>query len=569
MYVRVRPRLPDGGGLRLTRRHRHQTLFLGQSKRSVCVPNEMTRLAIASSSQIAADAGAAMAEAGGNAVDAGIAASLVQLVTEPGVVSLGAGAIVVIWPPGEHPVMIDGTSEMPGRNVPAERLGRGGLDVMLAYGGGTPTTVGYPSVATPGALAGYAFAARQYGSITWKDLVEPAYLHARDGFPLPPASQRYIDHTHPGIFGWNPTALRPLQDKHGVMKRAGEMIYIEGLSDSLATIAEQGVEAFYRGDIARLIARDMEANDGLLGQADLEAYRPRILPALEVTLDEWHLATASVPSVGGAVLAAMLLLVRGLEHSAWTAQMVAHLIDVQTHVMRFRRRCLDTSDELGRDVEELLDLANRRPSALTSPSTVHTSVVDADGLACAITASAGYGSGVMPPGTGIWMNNTLGEVELNKRGFHALRPGTRIPSNMAPTTGRSPDGSVLSIGSPGADRITTAILQTVTNFVHLDMPLQDAVNHPRLHVEWPRDGECCVAYEPGMPVDQLDVPQRRFDGLDMFFGGVSAVRFAPPDRFEMAADIRRTGGTALSPHRRNRGLVGPRQDSRRTSPSVR
>ena len=425
----------------------------------------MTRLAIASSSQIAADAGADIAKGGGNAVDAAIAASLVQLVTEPGVVSLGGGAIVVIWPPGER----------------------------------------------------------------------PAYAHARDGFPLSAASQRYIEHTHAGIFGWNPAALRPLQDEQGATKRAGDTITIEGLSDSLAAIAEQGVEAFYRGDIARLIARDMEANDGLLGLADLEAYRPRVVPALEVTMDDWHLATAAAPSVGGAVLAAMLLLVRGLEHSAWTAQMAAHLIDVQTRVMQFRRRCLDRSDALGRDVEALLNLANRNPSALASPSTVHTSAVDGDGLACAVTASAGYGSGVMPPGTGIWMNNTLGEVELNKRGFHALSPGTRIPSNMAPTTGRSPDGSVLSIGSPGADRITTALLQTVTNF-----------NHPRLHVEWPLGGERCVAYEPGMPVDGLDVPRRRFDALDMYFGGVSAVCFAPPDRFEMAADIRRTGGTALS-----------------------
>ena len=149
------------------------------------------------------------------------------------------------------------------------------------------------------------------------------------------------------------------------------------------------------------------------------------------------------------------------------------------------------------------------------------------------------------------MNNTLGEVELNQRGFHALNPGSRIPSNMAPTTGRGPDGSVLSIGSPGADRITTAILQTLTNFVHLGMPLQEAVNHPRLHVEWSRAGEHCVAFEPGMPVDELDRTQRRFEALDMFFGGVSAVRFAPPDCFDMAADIRRTGGTACCPRRRN------------------
>jgi len=152
----------------------------------------------------------------------------------------------------------------------------------------------------------------------------------------------------------------------------------------------------------------------------------------------------------------------------------------------------------------------------------------------------------MPPGTGIWMNNTLGEAELNKRGFHTLAPGTRIPSNMTPTVGHGEDGSVIAIGSPGADRITTALLQTITNFVHLGMPLHEAVNHPRLHVEWSTADAPCVAYEPGMPVSELDVASRAFDGLDMFFGGVGAVRFSPPGTFEMAADVRRTGGMAVS-----------------------
>lgn len=230
----------------------------------------MTRVAIAASSQIAADAGADVAAAGGNAVDAAIAANLVQLVTEPGVVSLAAGALIVVWPAGQQAVMVDGASEMPGRKAPAERLGRGRLDVMLPYGGGTPTTVGYASVATPGALAGYALATRRYGGIPWKTLVEPAYCYARDGFPLPVASQRYIDLTHAGIFGWNPVALRPLLNAHGALKCAGETIRIDGLGDSLAAIAEQGVDAFYRGDIAGLIARDMDANDGLLCLADLE-----------------------------------------------------------------------------------------------------------------------------------------------------------------------------------------------------------------------------------------------------------------------------------------------------------
>ena len=506
----------------------------------------MTNVAVASSSQMAADAGAEVAKAGGNAVDASIAASLVQLVTEPGVVSLAAGAFIVLWPPGERPIMVDGASEMPGRDASSELLGQGALDVMLSYGGGTPTTVGYASVATPGALAGFALAAEKYGRIPWKSLVDPAYRLVRDGFPLSLASQRYIDESHSKIFGWNPAALRPLQNDTGALKRVGETILIDDLDDSLAAIAELGPEAFYRGDIAQLIAKDMKANDALLSRVDLEAYRPQILPALEVGLDDWFLATTSSPSVGGAALAAMLSQMRGMGHHSWTPQMVSHLIKTQIEVMRLRKAYLDTSGDLEREIDKFLKLANSAPSALASPSTVHSSAVDSDGLACAITASAGYGSGVMPTGTGIWMNNSLGEVELNKRGFHALPPGTRIPSNMAPTTGRSRDGSVLSIGSPGADRITTAILQTIVNLVHLHMPLQDAVNHPRLHVEWSREDTNQVAYEPGMPVDKLDVPQRRFDGLDMFFGGVSAVRFSPPDVYEMAADVRRTGGTMLS-----------------------
>ncbi len=496
---------------------------------------------------MAADAGAEIAADGGNAVDAAIAASLVQLVTEPGVVSLGAGAIIVIWPPGAQPVMIDCTSEMPGRTASAERLARAGLDVMLPYGGGTPTTVGYASVATPGALAGYDLAARRYARMPWKALVAPAGLIARSGFPLSSASERYIKQTHSGIFGWNPKALRPLQLDDGRIKRAGDRIIIDGLADSLSAIAEQGVDTFYRGDIAHLIASDMEVNGGLLGLPDLEAYRPTVAPALEVVLDDWHLATAAAPSVGGAALAAMLLMVRDIAHGSWTPAMAARLIEAQTQVLGIRRRKLDQSADLTRDIEALLEVAGRRASSLTSPSTVHTSAVDANGLACAVTASAGYGSGVMPPGTGIWMNNTLGEVELNRRGFHALSPGARIPTNMAPTTGRDPEGSVLAIGSPGADRITTAILQTLTNFIHLDMPLKEAVNHARLHVDWAVDGAPCVAFEPGMPVDQLDVPQRGFDALDMYFGGVCVVRHTPPDRFDMAADIRRTGGMALSP----------------------
>lgn len=503
------------------------------------------RVAVAASSQLAADAGTEMAARGGNAVDAAVASSLVQLVTEPGVVSLAAGAFIVLWPPGEKPVMVDGSAEMPGRSAAPEQFRQGGIDTILPYGGGTPTTVGYGSVATPGALAGYELAAARFGRLPWRDLLAPAIRYARQGFPMPRASAQYLATTHEGIFGWNPGALAPLCDETGQLKQAGETIKLTDLADSLQLIAEDGARAFYEGDIAHLIVAAMQANGGLLGAADLAAYQAQIVDALEVTLDDWHLATASAPSLGGAALAAMLLLMQGSPHRGWSAAMTQEVVNVQRAVMDYRQQRLDTSMHLHADIERLLNMAKRHPAGLRSPSTVHTSTVDDEGLTCAITASAGYGSGVMPPGTGIWMNNSLGESELTKHGFHALPPGARLPSNMAPTVGYGSD-EVLAIGSPGADRITTAIFQTLVNYAHLDMPIQDAVNHPRLHIEWPAEKQMRVAYEPGLPVDELNVPQRRFDALDMFFGGVGAVTFAAPNRFELAADVRRTGGTAVS-----------------------
>lgn len=514
----------------------------------------MRRVAVASSSRLAADAGAEIAELGGNAVDAAIAASLVQLVTEPGVVSLGAGAFVVVWAPGGAPVMVDGASEMPGRSAAPERFGAGAVEVELPYGGGTPTRVGPGTVATPGALAAYALAAERFGRLPWGTLLAPAERIARNGFPLPPASRHYLEQTQDQLFGWNRAALRPLLGPDGTLKAVGARVVLGDLADTLGRLARDGVDGFYRGELARRMAEEVQERGGLLGLDDLAAYRARVVPALEVTLDAWRLATAPAPSVGGAVLAAMLLRLGPLDGGAWTGPMRRRLYEAQAAVLRDRAERLDLAEDLPAAVRALLRGAGAGPGRLAglgSPSTVHSSTVDDAGLACAVTASAGYGSGVLPPGTGVWLNNTLGEVELNRRGYHALPPGTRVPSNMAPTVGRvrsrgdDADAEVLAIGSPGADRITTAILQTLVNFVHLGMPLEQAVDHPRLHVEWPWPGSPRVAHEPGMGLDGEDPPQRAFEDLHMFFGGVAAVHFASPDRFQLAADARRTGGTAL------------------------
>ncbi len=503
------------------------------------------RVAVASTSPLCAEGGGRVGRAGGNAVDAAIAAALVSATAEPGVCSLGAGAYLTIWPPDGPPVTIDGNVEMPGRGVEPERLGQGGTEVYLEYGGGVSTVVGHASVGTPGALAACGLAAERYGRLPWRELVEPAYEAARDGFPLSQAAYNYLVYSGIPIYGWNRESYDALHDASGRLYEVGETIHVAGLDDTLRQIADEGASVFYRGELARRIAADSVDNDGMLTLADLQAYEPIIRPALDVALDAWHIATNPPPAIGGATLVAMLLLMRGRPHETWTPDEVRHLIEVQRAVLHYRRHRLDLSEQLNKDARALLETANagRLQDLLTAPSTVHTSAVDASGLGCAVTMSAGYGSGVMPPGTGLWMNNCLGEIELNRRGLNAGPPGTRLTSNMAPTVARR-DGAVLAIGSPGADRITTAILQTIVNFVHLERPLEQAIRAPRAHVELTED-DYRVAYEAGLPVDELDVPQRRFAEPSMFFGGVSAALWEPESGFTLGADPRRTGGTVI------------------------
>ncbi|MDH5372930.1 MAG: gamma-glutamyltransferase [Acidimicrobiia bacterium] len=505
----------------------------------------MSRIVVAGASQLSADVGAIVSDAGGNAVDTAIAANLIAMITEPGVCALGGGGFVTVWPCDGPPVTFDGYMEMPGRDLPTERFGHGSFDVTMNYGGGMTTTGGYGSIATPGALAAFSAASRRFGALPWGDLLAPVIEVIRSGFPISPASRFYLGFAADPLFNWHPDSRAALFAGEHLIPD-GDLVRIPALVESLSEIAEQGVHAFYEGDIGAAISHEILESGGILTRKDLAQYRVIERPSLQAALDDWHIATNPAPAIGGVSLAAMLLLLESSGFPGWDLEGIHHLVRTQQAVLGYRREYLDVAADRPTALGRLLEVAStgdwRR--LLTSPSTVHASAVDDGGNACAVTMSAGYGSGAMPGGTGIWMNNSLGELELNMDGFHALPPGTRLVSNMAPTVGRRDDGAVLSIGSPGADRITTAILSTLLNLIHLGMPLGEAVQHPRLHVEYTDEGGR-VAYEPGIPVDQLGLITRPFETTDMFFGGVGAALYEPGQDLIGAADHRRTGGVAF------------------------
>lgn len=505
-------------------------------------------VALASSSELAAAAGAAVAGDGGNAVDAAVAAMLVSMNTEPGVCSLGGGGYLTVWAPGAAPVTLDGYVAVPGDGETRPASERLAVPVHLEYGGGVDTVVGPDSIGVPGGVAALGEAAGRWGRLPWRRLLEPVTDLARHGFPLPAASRHYLEYSGTPIYGRAADGHAALHHADGRLKNAGETVVVPHLADSLERIGRLGPAEFYTGELGRAMADFVGQRGGRLNRRDLAGYRVLPRPSLITGMAGWQIATNPPPAVGGAVLAAMLQMLDTPAWSGWDPAGVARLVSVQRAVLGYRRARLDLSDDLQADARALLEHAGRGELGrlLEAGSTCHTSAVDDTGLACSITMSAGYGAGEMAPGTGIWLNNCLGELELNKRGLEPAPPGTRLPSNMAPTAARSPGGEVLAIGSPGADRITTAICQALANHLQLGMPLAQAAEQARLHVEFAAAG-CRVACEPGPPLQAVTLPVRRFEQLSMYFGGVGAAAWSPERGFSVAADPRRSGGTWCSP----------------------
>jgi gamma-glutamyltranspeptidase/glutathione hydrolase len=487
----------------------------------------VTDVAIAAPNRAAADAGERTVRSGGNAVDAALAAVLVTMVNEVGVVSLSSGGFVTVQPGGDGAAYtVDGWMDMPGRDGVVQG---GTWEVTTEYGGGVGITIGPGSVAVHGAVAALGEAQRRAGRLPWSEIVAPAIEVARRGFPLSAASRFYLAYVHDDIFGWDAASRAALHDEHGAI--TSEPIVLPDLVRSLELIAEQGPRVLHTGELARLISADVRARGGLLGMADLAAYRPVVRPALVTSVDGWALATAPPPSVGGVCLAAMLRLLDGRVQEVWDEQSRDWLVRVQRAVLAYRAGVLDTSTDLAEDARAFLELIDREPaSVLEAGATAHVSATDSDGLACSVTVSSGYGSGMIAEGTGIWLNNCLGEQELNPAGLYARPPGSRLLSNMAPTVGRHRDGATLAIGSPGADRITTAISQVLAGYLSGRMSLAEAVSHPRVHV-----------HRAGRSDEQIKVET----DLTMYFGGVGVAVTGPDGSLDAVADPRRNGATRI------------------------
>ena len=279
----------------------------------------------------------------------------------------------------------------------------------------------------------------------------------------------------------------------------------------------------------------MSARGGLLTHEDLAAYRVIERKPVRVSYRGRQVVTNPPPSAGGILIAQALSLLerRGSPPSP------ADLVEVMETTQAMR-----TGEFLeGLDDPQFVERFLQAGGGGRLGSTTHVSVIDGEGLSCSLTTSNGASSGVIVPGTGVHLNNMLGEQDLNPLGFHRHPPGLRLPSMMSPTAVLIDGEPELVLGSAGSNRIRSAIIQTIVRVVDDGMRVAEAVQSPRLHFE---DG--VVYAEPG--IDESDVRAGKhgfaaFRERNLFFGGVQAVQRDPDGILRGTGDPRRGGAAVL------------------------
>jgi gamma-glutamyltranspeptidase/glutathione hydrolase len=459
-----------------------------------------------------AQAGADVLGAGGNAVDAAIAAVCVSLTAESGLTGLGGGGYMLVSPPEGEAVLLDFFVEAPGRGADPSRRSEL-LPISVSFGDAVQVfNVGPASVGAYGVPAGLCEAARRFGSLPMSELVAPGAQAAREGVALT-AEQAYVVEILSPIYETTPECTA-LYEPEGRALREGEVFRNPELGDTLERLAAEGERPFYEGDVAQAVVATLDAQGAMLTREDLAAYVVAAREPVRARYRDREVLTNPPPSAGGILIAYALWLLERTDGPATAEEIVAVMEAAQAE---------RTPEFLeGLDDEEFLD----RFRASRMGSTTHLSVLDEAGMACSVTCSNGEGSAIMVPGTGIQLNNMLGEQDLNPLGYHRHPPGRRLPSMMAPTVVLHEGRSELVLGSGGSNRIRSALVQTIVNVVDRGMPVDEAVCAPRLHFE-----EGVVYAEPGIDLGEVERTGHtvaRFRALNLFFGGVHAVQGDPP-----------------------------------------
>lgn len=523
---------------------------------------------IAAGDKATAVAGAAILEAGGNAIDAAVAAAFVSFIAEIGVVHLGGSGIAHIFDPSNgRSLVYDFFSNTPGLSgTPPAELDF--AEVIIDFGATTQSFhLGRAAVAVPGNIFGLCQMAADYGRLPLSKLLEPAQKLAREGLPIAPFQAETCDllaslYTHTA-------SMRHIFATQGRIIQPGERLFIPHLAETLAELAKAGEDFARHGRLAQALVQDQQENGGLLTAEDLAKYDVRKVQSIRLPYREYEILLPPPCSTGGVLTAFALMLLSRFDMQKQRHGSAAHLrllYEISVATNRARPYWDQWSETLPiveainqflaepfvqpyfEEVHEAVH--KRQPSPFTPESnapnnTSHLSVVDGDGLAVSLTTTAGESAGYVVPGTGFIPNNMMGEEDLHPNGFHSRPSGRRLPTMMTPTIVLLNGMTRLVVGSGGSIRIRSAILQVLSNLLDYKMSLSDAVNTARVHVE--RGAlQCEAGYDESAvaELENMGYQVNRWPDRSIYFGGAHSVSRTRNGRLVGAGDNRRGGAVA-------------------------
>lgn len=527
---------------------------------------------VASQEAIATQVGLDIMRNGGNAVDAAVAVGFALAVTLPRAGNLGGGGFMLL-----HHAASGKTHAIDYRETAPAAASRnmflddeGNVDQKKAR-------FSHASAGVPGTVAGLTLALERFGTLPLPTVMAPAIRLAREGFTVTPDLAESLAARIERL-SQDPDTRAVFFDEQGEPRQAGETLVQKDLANSLELIANNGAEAFYKGEIARRIHDEMENELGLVTMDDLAAYQAKLREPVMGSYRGYSIASMPPPSSGGVHLIQILNLLEPFP-LGFLGQNSADSIHLMAEAMKLayadRSKHLGDSDFWPVPIQGLIskeyanslrrhirldvarpshDIAPGSPPGAESNDTTHFSIMDRQGNAVSntYTINFSYGSGLMAAGTGILLNNEMDDFSSkpgvpNAYGLvggeaNRIEPRKRPLSSMTPTLVFKEGVPVLATGSPGGSRIITTTLQVILNVVDHGMNVAEAITAPRVHHQWLPDE---LRIEEGLSVDTIDRLRQRGHAtfIKNTMGSANSV-MRIPNGLTGAADPRSRGALA-------------------------
>jgi len=537
-------------------------------------PSAGTGGMVVSQRKMASEVGASILAQGGNAVDAAVATAFALSVVLPRAGNLGGGGFMLVYLSElDKTIAIDYREKAPSAAT---------RDLFLDENGNydkNKSRFSLLSAGVPGTVAGLSYALEKYGTLSWKEVVAPSVKLAEQGFEVTHDIENVLT-IYKNRLTLNQAAAEAYYKKDQVPYKAGEILKLPDLAWSLKQIRDFGPQAFYEGKIAKKIVTEMQKNGGLITLKDLRNYHVSERIPIRGTYKGFEIVSMPPSSSGGVHLIQMLnmLELHSLNKMGFGSSDSIHLlVEVMKRAYADRSKFLGdtdfvevpllglTSKEYAKNLLSEISLTQATPSEevlvgnpipYESPDTTHFSVMDEKGnvVSNTYTLNFSYGSGIVIPGTGFFINNEMDDFsskpgQPNAFGLigekaNEIEPNKRPLSSMTPTIVFKEGKPYIVLGSPGGSRIITTVLQVILNVLEHKMNISEAVVRPRIHHQWLPD---ILLVEKGFSKDTLKLLNGKGHQTKDYrsMGSVQAI-LKEGDYFYGAADPRRPGAGAVA-----------------------